>query len=59
MLCLMLANPKMWDRGCRVELVIYFCILDIVQGEKGSQILVVPELADYIISSLEKVAATF
>ncbi|KAJ4726324.1 RNA-binding S4 domain-containing protein [Melia azedarach] len=27
----------------------------ILQGEKGAQILVVPELADYIISSLEKV----
>ncbi|KAJ0101926.1 hypothetical protein Patl1_04682 [Pistacia atlantica] len=27
----------------------------ILQGEKGAQILVVPELADYLISSLEKV----
>lgn len=30
-----------------------------VQGEKGAQFLVVPELADYLITSLEKVVFTF
>lgn len=41
-----------------VELI-SFPILIAVQGEKGAQFLVVPELADYLITSLEKVVFTF